>query len=91
MRETCRDYSANRRRDPAAAEMGLHLTEAISELLDEVIQGRKLNRGLGDLRFLRDNGFAGRRALAQDFHAEGHGGRGHGIDAFRRFLGHAQI
>ena len=59
--------------------------------MDEVIQGGKLNGGLGDFRLLRDDGLLGRGPLAQDLHAEGHSGRGHGIDAFCRLLGHAQI
>jgi hypothetical protein len=91
MRETCRDYSGDRRKHPPAAEMVLHLVEAASKLLDEFIQGGELNGGFGDLRLLRDNGFARRGAFAQDFHAESDGGRGHGIDAFRCLLGHAQI
>ena len=71
--------------------MALHLIEVALKLSGEFIQGGKLNGGLGDFRLLRDDGFAGRGVLAQDFHAEGHSGRGHGAEAFHGFLGHAQI
>src|SRR4051812_30982750 len=53
-------------------------------------KGRKLNRGLGDFRLLRDNCLAGRGLFAQDFHAESDGGR-HSVDTFCCFLGHAHI
>ena len=37
----------------------------------------------GDLRLLRDNALRASGALTQDFHAEGHRGRGHCFDMFR--------
>ena len=43
MGETGRDYSSDRGKDPAAAELALDLVEATPKLSDEFIQGRKLN------------------------------------------------
>src|SRR5262249_46149001 len=40
--ETCRDYSGDRRKDAALAEMALHLIETTSKLLDELIKRGKL-------------------------------------------------
>src|SRR5262249_12135861 len=78
-------------RTRALAEMALHLIETTSKLLDELIKRGKLNGGLGDFRLRRDHGFAGRGVFTQNFHAEGHRGRGHGAQAFDCFLGHELI
>jgi len=85
--EACRDYSGDQRKHLSPAEMALHLIEAAAQLLDKLVQGGNLNGGLRDFRLLRDNGFAGRGVLAQDFHAEGPSGRRHGAEAFYCFLG----
>jgi hypothetical protein len=83
--------SGDRRKHSPLAEMALRLIKVPSKLFDEFIERRKLNGGLGDFRLLRDDGFAGRGALAQNLHAERHSSRGHGAEAFYCFLGHAQI
>src|SRR5262249_47836310 len=91
MRETCRNDSGDRRKDPALAEMLLHLIETAAKLLDKLIKGGKLNGGLCEFCLLRNDGFARRGILAQDFHSEGHGSRGHSAEALYRFLGYELI
>src|SRR5262249_29453306 len=83
--------SGDRRKDPPLAEMLLHLIETAAKLLDKLIEGGKLNGGLCDFCLLRDDGFARRGILAQDFHSEGHSSRGHSAEALYRFLGHELI
>src|SRR5215831_10192911 len=89
-----RDPSERFRRSaqrPALAEMLLHLIETAAKLLDKLIKGGKLNGGLCDFCLLRNDGFARRGILAQDFHSEGHGSRGHSAEALYRFLGYELI
>src|SRR5262249_471165 len=64
--DSCRNYSGDRSKDAALAEMALHLTEAAAELLDEFVEGLELNRGLGDFRLQRDNAFARRGRIGFD-------------------------